>query len=151
MFTLSANVTGGVRYAYEIWASVLRTAGGGGGSLQYAINGTAAYNDHNYVAYTNTSASNTTITTTQVMYGNTTVNFSTFTNITSNPGNGTYNHMMNVKGTVGVAVSGTITPQISLSGGTVPTAFQVAPGGWMKLYPLGVNTGNLAVGNWSFN
>jgi hypothetical protein len=151
VFTLSANVTAGTRYAYEIWASVLKNngAGGGGGGLQYAMAGTAGLNEHNYVAFTNTSASNTTIAATNAMYSNVTTGFSTFVSVTSNPGAGVSNFMLNAKGTIGVGTTGTITPQITLSGGGALSAFQVAPGSWMKLYPIGSNTGNVVVGNWT--
>ena len=149
VFTLSANVSAGTRYAYEIWASVLKNNGAGGGALQYAMAGTAVLTEHNYVAYTNTSASNVTIAATNAMYSNVTTGYSTFVSVTANPGNGAFNFMLNAKGTIGVGTSGTITPQITLSGGNTPTVFQVAPGSWMRLYPIGTNSGNLAVGNWT--
>lgn len=149
LFTLSANVSSGTRYAYEIWASVLKNNGAGGGGLQYAMAGTAVLTEHNYVAYTNTTASNVTIAATNAMYSNVTTGYSTFVSVTANPGSGAYNFMLNVKGTIGVGTSGTITPQITLSGGGALSAFQVAPGSRMYIYPIGSNTGNLAVGNWT--
>ena len=117
--------------------------------MQYAIAGTAGFTEHNYVAFTSISASNTTIVPTTSLYSNVTTGFSTFTDMTGNPGGGTFNFMINIRGVVGVGTSGTITPQVTLSGGTAPTKFQVAPGSRMKIYPIGTNTGNLAVGSWS--
>jgi len=151
VFTLSANVSANTRYAYEIWASVLRTqTGAGTGGLQYAVAGTATLTEHNYVAYTNTSASNVTIAATNSMYSNVTAGFNTFVSITASPGAGSFNHAFNIKGVIGVSGSGTVTPQITISGGADPTVFQVAPGSWMRIYPIGNTTsGNLAVGNWS--
>ena len=151
MFTLSANVSANTRYAYEIWASVLRAqAGAGTGGLQYAVAGTATLTEHNYVAYTNTSASNVTIAATNSMYSNVTAGFNTFVSITASPGAGSFNHAFNIKGVIGVSGSGTVTPQITISGGSDPTVFQIAPGSWMRIYPIGNTTsGNLAVGNWS--
>ena len=151
VFTLSANVSGNTRYAYEIWASVLRAqAGVGTGGLSFAMAGTATLTEHNYVAYTNTSASNVTIAATNSMYSNLTAGFNTFVSIIASPGAGSFNHAFNIKGVIGVSGSGTVTPQITITTGADPTVFQVAPGSWMRIYPIGNTTsGNLAVGNWT--
>ena len=151
VFTLSANVSGNTRYAYEIWASVLRAqAGVGTGGLSFAMAGTATLTEHNYVAYTNTSASNVTIAATNSMYSNLTAGFNTFVSIIASPGMGSFNHAFNIKGVIGVSGSGTVTPQITITTGADPTVFQVGPGSWMRIYPIGNTTsGNLAVGNWT--
>lgn len=150
LFGQSVAVTSNTRYKYEIAGSINRDGANGSG-LQFAFGGTAVLTEHDYITTGKAATSNVTITTATMMGATIYSNFSTLTTFIANPGNGPYNFMFRIVGTIGIGTGGTLTPQISLDTGT-PTVYNVAPGTWMKLYPIG-NTSivgsNVTIGNWS--
>jgi hypothetical protein len=150
LFGQSVAVTGGTRYWYEIVASIGK-AGANGSVLQYSLGGTAVPVEHDYAVSSKLAASNVSVAASSMMNANLTTGFSTMTTITSSPANGSQNFLIQITGMVGIGTGGTLTPQITLDTGT-PTAYAVAPGSWMRIYPVG-NTStlgsNVAIGNWT--
>ena len=150
LFGQSVSVSGGTRYWYEITASVNK-AGANGAVLQYSLGGTAVLVEHDYAVISKLATANTVIATSSMMNANLTTGFSTMSTITAAPANGSLNFLIQIKGMVGIGTGGTLTPQITLDTGA-PTAFAVAPGSWMRIYPVS-NTStlgsNVTVGNWS--
>jgi len=147
-FGVNVNVSGNTKYAYEIMA-IINKAGANGSSLQYALGGNAVLSEHDYIFMDSQGATNVTVSPSESMMANLTANFSTLQTVTTSPINGSQNFRIYVSGVIGVTTGGTINPQISLDTGS-PTAFSVASGSMMRIWPTAsATTGNIAIGNWT--
>lgn len=147
-FGVNVNVSSGTKYAYEIIALVNK-AGANGSTLQYALTGNAVISEHDYIFASSHAATNVAVAASESMMANLTANFSTLQTVTTAPPNGSQNFRIYVSGVIGVTTGGTLNPQISLDSGT-PTAFSVASGSMMRIWPTAAaTTGNIAIGSWS--
>ena len=147
LFGVNVSVTGGTKYQYELIALISK-AGAITPSIQYALGGSAALTEHDYLAMVSIGSANTTVQSASAMMANLTASFTTMVPVSNAAPTGSTNYRVRIEGVIGVNTSGNVQPMISLSTGT-PTAFSVAAGSYMKIWPTATTTtGNIAIGNW---
>jgi hypothetical protein len=149
LFGPNVAVTGGTKYQYEIVAMIAKTSTASTPSLQYAMGGSSTLTEHDYLAMVSIGSANTTVQSASSMMSNLTASFSTMVAISNTAPTGSSLYRVRIDGILGVNSTGNVQPMISLSTGT-PTAFSVAAGSWMRIWPTATTTaGNIAIGNWS--
>jgi hypothetical protein len=138
-----ANVNSSTVYQFEYLLAFSKPTGTNTHNFVFRfLNGTATVNNIllNRVFYQTTSFSASTFTANVTAYSDT----FTYSNVAQAP----FVIVAFVSGTVGIATGGTIGPQYTLS--TNPGgAYSTISGSYFSIWPIGIGTANLSVGQWT--